>query len=50
MNRWLKASMLEKRLSGCLSYLLAAVASLINPVAVDKAMLKVLQEQFAPTK
>ena len=46
MSRWAKASGLEKRVSGFFAYLLAAIASLVDPVGIDRAMLEVLTEQF----
>ena len=41
--------MLEKRISGFFTYLLAAFSALIWPIEVDLAMLYVLKEQFKDT-
>jgi len=43
---WSKAPMWKKRLSGSLSYLVAAVVALYDPVGVDRALFEVLSEQF----
>ena len=45
-HRWHTLPTWEKRLHGFFSYLLAAIAALINPDVADKAMFKVLTEQF----
>lgn len=45
-SSWAKCSMLKKRINGFVSYLVAAMFSLIGPVAVDMEMLDILREQF----
>lgn len=43
---WEVASLMEKRLSGFCSYIVAAFYALLYPVEVDRALLDVLRDQF----
>jgi hypothetical protein len=45
-SSWAKRPMWEKRLHGFATYLMAALAALVFPIEVDKAMFDALCEQF----
>jgi hypothetical protein len=45
-HKWAKVSGFRRRFEGFWVYLMAALYSLIDPIEIDKIMLKVLSEEF----
>lgn len=45
-SQWAKKPLWKRRISGFAAYLMAAFASLVWPVEVDKAMYATLRDQF----